>query len=36
MTLYSQGREDDIRRSIEDPKYMKKMMNEFGIKDDGD
>jgi hypothetical protein len=36
MTLYSQGREDDVRRSIEDPKYLKKMMNEFGFKDDGD
>ncbi|MBQ9396089.1 MAG: hypothetical protein IJU23_11345 [Proteobacteria bacterium] len=32
--LYRNGRDDDVRRSVEDPEYLKKIMAEFGIHDD--
>ena len=32
--LFRQGREDDVRRSVEDPEYLKIIMAEYGINDD--
>ena len=32
--LFREGRPDDVRRSVEDPEYMKQIMAEFGIKED--
>ncbi len=32
--LFRNGRDADVRRSVEDPEYLKKIMAEFGIHDD--
>ena len=35
-TLFKQGRVDDVRRSAEDPEYLKQIMAEFGYSADGE
>ena len=33
-TLFKQGRAEDVQRAVNDPEYLKRIMDEFGIKDD--
>ena len=33
-TLFKQGRVEDVQRAVSDPEYLKRIMDEFGIKDD--
>ena len=34
--LFRQGRSADVQRAVEDPEYFKKIMTEFGKKDEGE
>ncbi len=34
--LFKQGRGSDVQRAVEEPEYLKKIMEEFGMKDDVD
>ena len=32
--LFRDGRDDDVRRAVQDPEYLKQIMAEFGFNDD--
>ena len=32
--LFRNGRDDDVRRAVQDPEYLKQIMAEFGFNDD--
>ena len=33
-TLFKQGRAEDVQRAVNDPEYLKRIMGEFGFKDE--